>query len=212
MRFHWVNKKETSSTEIVSSAKDKWVIVGLGNPGEKYSQTRHNVGFMVINHLCRLHNIKLDQNKCQARIGDGDIEGKQVVLAKPTTFMNLSGQSVAQLCKRCRISSSQIIVIHDDVSLPVGKLRVRSQGSSGGHNGIQSIIACLGTKEWTRIRIGVGAPSKGIDMAEFVLSRFEDEEKAIIAQSIELAAITVATIISEGVSAAMNKLNGQVVG
>jgi len=201
MRFHWANKG------VVSLEKDKWVIIGLGNPGEQYSQTRHNVGFMVINHLCRLHNIKLAQNKCQARIGEGEIHEKTVILAKPTTFMNLSGKSVVELCKRCRISSSQIIVIHDDVSLPVGKIRVRSQGSSGGHNGIQSIIACLGTKEFPRIRIGIGSPSEGIDMAEFVLSRFEKEEMATMNQSIELIAMVVDTIMNDGVEVAMNKYN-----
>ncbi|MFH1898300.1 MAG: aminoacyl-tRNA hydrolase [Candidatus Desantisbacteria bacterium] len=201
MRFHWANK------EVISIAKDKWVIIGLGNPGEQYSQTRHNVGFMAINHLCRLHNIKLDQNKCQARIGEGEIHEKNVVLAKPTTFMNLSGKSVAQLCNRCRVPSSQIIIIYDDVNLPAGKIRVRSQGSSGGHNGIQSIIACLGTKEFPRIRIGIGSPSEGIDMAEFVLSRFEREEMAIMDQSIELIARVVDTIIIDGVESAMNKYN-----
>ncbi len=201
MRFHWANKG------VVSLEKDKWIIIGLGNPGEQYNQTRHNVGFMAINHLCRLHNIKLDQNKCQARIGEGEIQEKTVVLAKPTTFMNLSGKSVAELCKRYRVSSSQIIVIHDDVNLPAGKIRVRPQGSSGGHNGIQSIIACLGTKEWTRVRLGIGSPTEGTDMAEFVLSRFEKEEMVVMNQSIELTAMVVGTIISEGVESAMNKYN-----
>ncbi|MBU0701473.1 aminoacyl-tRNA hydrolase [bacterium] len=192
-------KKETALPS------DKWIIIGLGNPGERYGQTRHNVGFMVINHLCKLHNINLGQNKCQARIGEGNIEEKDVVLVKPDTFMNLSGKSIVGLCNRYRVSASQIIVIHDDVSLSIGKLRVRAQGSSGGHNGVQSIIDCLGTKEFPRIRIGIGSPMEGVDMAEFVLSRFEENEKMIIIQSIEAAAMTVSTIIVAGVVAAMNK-------
>ncbi|MDI6780974.1 MAG: aminoacyl-tRNA hydrolase [bacterium] len=183
---------------------DKWIIVGLGNPGERYSQTRHNVGFMAINHLCKLHNIKLGQNKCQARIGEGIIEEKSVVLAKPDTFMNLSGKAVIELCKRYRVPLSQTIIIHDDVSLPVGKLKVRQQGSSGGHNGVQSIIDCLGSKEFPRIRIGIGSSPEGTDMAEFVLSRFEEDEKTIITRSIELTATMTATIITAGVVAAMN--------
>ena len=189
---------------IYKASVDKWIIIGLGNPGERYGQTRHNVGFMSINHLCKLHNIKLGQNKCQARIGEGTIEEKDVVLAKPDTFMNLSGRAVVELCKRYRVPLSQIIVIHDDVSLPVGKIRVRQQGSSGGHNGVQSIIDCLGSKEFPRIRIGIGSPPEGTDMAEFVLSGFEEDEKTIITQSIELITTTVVTIMTAGIVAAMN--------
>ncbi|MFH1860024.1 MAG: aminoacyl-tRNA hydrolase [bacterium] len=199
MIFHRIYKKETTSSA------DKWIIIGLGNPGERYVHTRHNVGFMAINHLCKLHNINLGQNKCQARIGEGTIEEKDVVLAKPNTFMNLSGKSVVELCNRFRVTASQIIVIHDDVSLPIGKIRVRMQGSSGGHNGMQSIIDCIGTKEFPRIRIGIGSPMEGVDMAEFVLSRFEENEKIIITQSIEAAAMTVSTIVIAGVVVAMNK-------
>jgi PTH1 family peptidyl-tRNA hydrolase len=198
MLFNRIYKKEAAHSA------DKWIIVGLGNPGERYSWTRHNVGFMVINHLCNLYNIKLNKNKCQARIGEGTIEEKDVVLAKPDTFMNLSGRSVVELCKRYRIPLSQIIIIHDDVSLSVGKLRVRQQGSSGGHNGVQSIVDYLKTKEFPRIRIGIGSPSEGGDMAEFVLSRFEEGEKTIITQSIELTAATVVTIITDGIVSAMN--------
>lgn len=199
MLFPRIYKKEPASPA------DKWIIIGLGNPGERYGQTRHNVGFMVVNHLCKLHNIKLNQNKCQARIGEGAIEEKDVVLAKPDTFMNLSGRSVVELCKRYHVSPSQIIIIHDDVSLPVGKLRVREKGSSGGHNGVQSIIDCLRTNEFPRIRIGIGSSPEGTDMAEFVLSRFEEDEKTIITNSIELTATAVVTIITAGIVAAMNK-------
>ncbi len=211
MKKLWIKQPISNRTDfrmifprIHKTSIDKWIIVGLGNPGQKYNQTRHNVGFMVIDYLCRLHNIKPGQNKCQAMIGEGTIEEKDVVLAKPDTFMNLSGRAVVELCKRYRVPLSQIIIIHDDVSLPVGKIRVRQQGSSGGHNGVQSIIDCLGTKEFPRIRIGIGSSPEGTDMAEFVLSRFEEDEKLKITQSIELIATTVATILTAGVVAAMN--------
>lgn len=183
------------------------IIIGLGNPTQEYAGTRHNVGFSVIYNISDAYNIRVDAKKHKACIGKGMIEGEKVILAMPMTYMNLSGQSVRELVDYYKCTNEDIIVIYDDISLDVGKLRIRTKGSAGGHNGIKNIIAQLGTDVFTRIKIGVGEKPPRMDLADYVLGRFSKEEQPIIRESADRAREAVATIIREGVSNAMNKFN-----
>lgn len=183
------------------------IIVGLGNPTAQYAGTRHNVGFSVIYNISDTYNIKVDTKKHKALIGKGVIEGEKVILAMPMTYMNLSGESVRELVDYYKCDAEDIIIIYDDISLDVGKLRIRTKGSAGGHNGIKSIISHLGTQEFTRIKVGVGEKPKQMDLADYVLGRFSKEEQPVIRDSADRACQAVAMIISEGTSAAMNKFN-----
>lgn len=153
------------------------LFIGLGNPGKQYDQTRHNIGFEVIDHLSNEWNIKLDQSKFKGIYGVGYVNGEKVFLLKPLTYMNLSGESIRPLMDYFNISIEDIVVIYDDLDLPVGKLRLREKGSAGGHNGIKSSIAHLGTQEFKRIRVGVGRPTNGLSISDYVLSRFTKEEQ-----------------------------------
>lgn len=153
------------------------IIVGLGNPGSKYENTRHNVGFSYIDCLAKKHFIKMKKSECRAITGVGRIAGEEVILAKPQTFMNLSGESVQSLCKKYNCSPADVIVLFDDVSLELGKLRIRKKGSAGGHNGIKSIIYQLQSDEFPRLKIGVGAPqNEQMDLADHVLGNFSKYE------------------------------------
>jgi PTH1 family peptidyl-tRNA hydrolase len=191
------------------------LIVGLGNPGRKYEKSRHNLGFMCISYLARKYSIKMNKNQGRARTGNGTIEGSEVLLARPQTFMNNSGQSVNLLANKYHVTMEDLIVIHDDLDLPAGKIRIRCGGSSGGHKGIESIIAETGSREFCRIRIGIGHPpadrsNSGIaedDIIDFVLSGFTSEESVKIEKNIPVAAEAIASIITEGVTAAMNRFN-----
>lgn len=185
------------------------LIAGLGNPGREYHGTRHNVGFEVIELLSRKHHIAVRARRNRAVVGEGTIGGEQVVLARPQTFMNRSGEAVAGLARRYRIAPEDIIVIYDDVNLPLGKLRIRTRGSSGGHNGMKSIIGGLGSEEFPRIRIGIGGPDRR-DMIDHVLSRFKRAEGPIVREAVERAADAVETYLSEGPEAAMNRYNADV--
>lgn len=158
------------------------IIVGLGNPGSKYDDTRHNVGFSYVDCLAQKHHIKIKKLECRALTGVGRISGQEVLLAKPQTFMNLSGESVLSLCKKYNCAPADVIVLFDDVSLELGKLRIRKKGSAGGHNGIKSIIYQLQSDEFPRLKIGVGAPEhKEMDLADHVLGTFsKDELKTMI--------------------------------
>lgn len=153
------------------------IIVGLGNPGSKYEDTRHNVGFSYVDCLAQKHGIKIKKLECRALTGIGRIEGEEILLAKPQTFMNLSGESVLSLCKKYHCSASDVIVLFDDISLELGKLRIRKKGSAGGHNGIKSIIYQLQSDEFPRLKIGVGAPvHEKMDLVDHVLGTFSKEE------------------------------------
>jgi PTH1 family peptidyl-tRNA hydrolase len=182
------------------------LIVGLGNPGKEYQGTRHNVGFEVIDTLARRHGIRLRKRLCKALIGEGTIGGEHVTLAKPLTFMNLSGEAVAELAHRYRLETQDIIVITDDVNLPLGRLRIRTRGSSGGHKGLRSIIQSIGSEDFPRIRIGIGQPEQ-TNMVDFVLSRFSRSERRIVREAIERAADAVEVILAEGIEQAMNRFN-----
>ncbi|MDF2589338.1 MAG: Aminoacyl-tRNA hydrolase [Anaerocolumna sp.] len=184
-----------------------YIIIGLGNPTREYQATRHNIGFDVITRISDDFNIPLDIKKHKAICGKGMIEGEKVVLAQPQTYMNLSGESVRELLDFYKVTPSEIIVIYDDISLEVGQLRLRSKGSAGGHNGIKSIINHLGSDEFLRIKVGVGDKPKGWDLADYVLSRFNDEEQPIIRDAIKKSSEAVKSIIKDGMEPAMNLYN-----
>ena len=184
------------------------VIVGLGNPDDKYQGTRHNVGFDVIDLLAEKYNIAVDTKKHRAYIGKGIIGGQKVILAKPQTYMNLSGESVRSLVEYYKVDpETELLIIFDDISLDVGQLRIRKKGSAGGHNGIKNIIANLGTSVFQRIKVGVGEKPKGYDLADYVLGRFSKEERELIKEGFECAAEAVAMITAGEIDKAMNKYN-----
>ncbi len=191
------------------------LIVGLGNPGFLYSRNRHNVGFMCVRHLTRTYGIRFDRQQGHARTGIGNIAGNRVVLARPQTYMNASGESVSALVRRLNITPADLIIIHDDLDLPTGKIRLRLGGGSSGHKGIDSIIARLGTKDFYRVRVGIGRPEiiDGTDaekeeaVIDYVLSDFTREEKRIIDKIMPDVGQAIACLLTEGLSAAMNKFN-----
>lgn len=186
--------------------KIRTLIVGLGNPGKEYQETRHNVGFRVVELLAQRHGIELRRQRHQAVFGEGRIAGVSVLLAKPLTYMNLSGAAVAALARYHNVTPADILVICDDVALPVGRLRLRGQGSAGGHNGLRSIIDALGTTRFPRLRIGVGAPD-GRPLVDHVLGRFDRAEAEAIAVTLAEAADAVETFLRDGLEAAMNRYN-----
>lgn len=187
-----------------------YIIVGLGNPGREYAGTRHNIGFDVITRLSDDYNIPLDFKKHKALCGRGYIEGQKVLLAQPQTFMNLSGESVRELMDYYKISTEEIIIVYDDISLDVGQLRVRPKGSAGGHNGIKSIIQHMGTQEFPRVRVGVGDKPKGWDLADYVLGHFSSEEEPTVREALGRASLACKTIITDGVEEAMNQFNRKI--
>lgn len=183
-----------------------FLIVGLGNPGKEYAGTRHNIGFEAIDYIADKYNIELNRIKFKGIFGEGMINGKKVILLKPTTYMNLSGESIREVVNFYKISNEEIIVIYDDISLEVGRLRIREKGSHGGHNGIKSIIANLSSDVFPRVKIGVGGP-KG-DLVSHVLGKFSNSEIEILRESIMATAEAVVTILSRDTKEAMNKFNG----
>lgn len=183
------------------------LIVGLGNPTKEYQATRHNIGFDAITRLCDDYRIRLDAKEHKAICGRGYIGGEKVLLAQPQTYMNLSGESVRELADYYKIAVEDIIIIYDDISLDVGQLRVRPKGSAGGHNGIKSIIAHLGTQEFARIRVGVGDKPKEWDLADYVLGHFPKEEEPLIREALARVSKACECIIIDGIEAAMNEYN-----
>jgi PTH1 family peptidyl-tRNA hydrolase len=183
------------------------LIIGLGNPGKRYEGTRHNVGFEVIDLLSRDFSIPINKSKHKSHIGEGLIGESKVILIKPQTYMNLSGQAVSEVMRYYGKTPGDIIIIYDDTALPAGKLRIRKVGSSGGHNGVKDIIWQLQTDEFARVRIGVGEKPSGWELADYVLSRFKPNETDGINQAVSEAASAVESILREGVDAAMNKHN-----
>jgi PTH1 family peptidyl-tRNA hydrolase len=186
-----------------------YIIAGLGNPEKKYFGTRHNVGFQTIDALSDKYNIGLTETKFKAAFGKGRIGDNRVILVKPLTYMNLSGDAIRPLCDYFKIDSKEeLIVISDDVELDVGKIRVRPKGSAGGHNGLKSIIAQLGHSEFNRVRVGVGKKPKEWDMVDWVLGHFEGEDAVSIKEGVDTAVAAVEEIMAAGVDSAMNKYNG----
>lgn len=172
-----------------------FVIIGLGNPGLKYRNTRHNMGFRTIDKLSELLGIKISKIKFKSIFGEGEIDGAKVLLVKPQTFMNLSGECVREIVEWYKIPFSNLIVIYDDVDLPIGSIRARAKGSAGTHNGMRSVIYQLQTDEFSRVRIGVGRPDEGWDLADFVLGKFNKEEIEVIDKAIgEAADLVIETV------------------
>jgi PTH1 family peptidyl-tRNA hydrolase len=186
-----------------------FLIAGLGNPGTEYAATRHNIGFDMVTYLGDQYHIPLRSRENKAIVGKGIIGGQKVMLAQPQTFMNLSGESIRALLDYYKTDREKLIIIYDDISLPVGQVRVRPKGSAGGHNGIKNIIQHLGTEEFARIRIGVGAKPEGGDLVKHVLGRFSREEDGMIRDVFALAEEALLTIMNEDVAAAMNRVNGK---
>lgn len=185
-----------------------YIIVGLGNPGSKYNNTRHNAGFCAIDKLAEANHISVTEDKFKALIGKGIIGGEKVVLVKPQTFMNLSGESVRLVVDYFKVDEkAELIVLYDDISLAPGQLRIRKKGSAGGHNGIKNIILHLGHETFPRVKIGVGEKPAGYDLADYVLGHFNGDEKKIMDESFENAAKAVEMILSDGPDKAMNKFN-----
>ena len=183
-----------------------FLIVGLGNPGKEYDGTRHNIGFAAVDYIADKYNIELNRIKFKGVFGEGFIDGKKVILLKPTTYMNLSGESIREVINFYKISNEEVIVIYDDISLEVGRLRIREKGSHGGHNGKKSIIANLGTDVFPRVKIGVGAP-KG-NLVSHVLGKFSEDEIEILRETIKASSDAVSIMIKSDAKEAMNKLNG----
>jgi peptidyl-tRNA hydrolase, PTH1 family len=181
------------------------LIVGLGNPGRDYAGTRHNVGFEVVDVLAKRLHTRIAKRMGRALIARVNTPGGEIILMKPQTFMNLSGDAVAYLARREKIEPSEILVIYDDMALPIGRIRMRPQGSAGGHNGMKSMIARLGTDEFPRLRVGIGSARH--EAIEHVLSRFHPQEKRAIHDSIMRAADAAEAILAEGLEAAMNRFN-----
>lgn len=189
----------------MESSDKVFLIIGLGNPGKEYEKTRHNVGFDALEVIAEEYNIDINRIKFKGVYGEGKIDNEKVILLKPATYMNLSGESVIEVCQFYKIPNENIIVIYDDISFEVGRMRIRRKGSAGGHNGIKSIIQNLSSDEFTRIKIGVGEPEG--DLVKHVLGRFANEDRAKLEEVFKVVPKAVECIISNDVETAMNKFN-----
>ncbi|MCH5262898.1 MAG: aminoacyl-tRNA hydrolase [Lachnospiraceae bacterium] len=188
-----------------------YIIVGLGNPDRQYQNTRHNIGFDVIDAIADKNHITVGERKHKALIGKGFVGGQKVVLVKPQTYMNLSGESVREVIDFYKVDDkSELIVISDDISLDVGQIRIRKRGSAGGHNGLKNIILHLGHDEFHRVRMGVGEKPQGYDLVDYVLGHFPKEEREIMDESAKRAADAVEMMITDGADAAMNQYNKKI--
>ena len=188
-----------------------YVILGIGNPGKKYDRTRHNIGFIAMDYMESKYGIKINKIKHKALIGEGNIAGEKVVLVKPQTYVNLSGESLREICAFYKIAPQEVIVIHDDVSLEVGKIRIRKKGSDGGHNGIKSIIYQLKSDEFIRIKLGVGKPPENFDLADWVLGKFSKEGISHMSAAVDaVVEDAIPMILRKNLDAAMNSFNGKV--
>ena len=185
-----------------------FVIVGLGNPGKNYENTRHNVGFLALDTLAREYNIKINKIKHKALVGEGFISGQKALLVKPQTFMNLSGNSVREILEYYKVEPENLIVIYDDIDIPCGSLRVRKKGSGGTHNGMKSILYDIQSDQFPRIRIGIGKETR-MDLKDFVLGSFDKEEKKKIEEAVLNAAKAAACILDKGIEIAMGEYNAK---
>ncbi len=188
---------------------ERFLIVGLGNPGAEYELTRHNVGFMAADALVTAHRLTYDRRKkSKSKVAEGAIAGRRVLVAKPQTFMNLSGSAVQGLVAFYQIPPERILVVFDDLDLPLGTLRIRPKGGSGGHRGMSDIIQRLGTQDFPRVRFGIGRPPGRMDPAAYVLRRFSAEEQPAVEEALARVVDTVETWLTQGIDAAMNRYNG----
>ncbi len=193
---------------MLKKDNEAWLIVGLGNPGPEYAKTRHNCGFRALDILAQKLGCKVDKGKFEGLYGQTTYEGHKLFLLKPLTYMNLSGRSVLQLSAYFNIPPQRIVVIFDDISLDIGRLRIRSNGSAGGHNGIKSIISQLGSQDFPRVKVGVGAkPNPDFDLADWVLSAFSASEEKSLQAALDRAADAALCIVSQGTMEAANRFN-----
>lgn len=194
---------------ILCLLRQVMLIVGLGNPGKEYEWSRHNLGFMLIDKLAHEEGIVVGRRECSSLVGQGEIEGTRTKLVKPQTFMNLSGHAVACLLAKLNSESpvNQLVVISDDLALPLGRIRIRERGSAGGHNGLKSIIASIGTNEFVRLRIGIQPEHPISDSKRFVLDSFARSERQIVEETIEQSAKAIRTIVRDGALKAMSEFN-----
>ena len=189
------------------------LIVGLGNPGRSYAYNRHNIGFRCLNYFAKLHSIPFERRQCRARISNGKVGGSKLLLAKPQTFVNLSGEAVSCLVRKHNIPLGALLVVYDDLDLPPGKVRLRQVGGSGGHKGMKSIISALGSDNFPRIRVGIGRPQveeysdSESAIVNYVLSDFSPQEEEIIKSAIATVAEAIECFLTEGIEAAMSKFN-----
>lgn len=206
--FDLFKKIEKKDDALVGTPE--YIVAGLGNPGAKYHQTRHNAGFMVLDYIYDKFSVTGEKSKFKAHVRDGNISGKRVLFMKPDTFMNLSGDAVSEAAAFYKIPPEKIIVISDDVNLAVGRIRVRGKGSSGGQKGLENIILRMGTDEFPRIRVGVGAKPAGWGMADWVLGKIPEGDLEDLFFALGSACMALETLIRDGAQAAMGKCNGLV--
>ena len=190
-----------------SKGQEFYCIVGLGNPGRQYEETKHNVGFKVIDKLAEKNDIKVDKLKNKAFVGDGTIRNKRLLLVKPQTYMNLSGESVREIVNFYKIPQERFVVIFDDTSLPCGSVRIREKGSHGGHNGIRNIIDQMGTDQFYRIKVGIGEKPSGWDLADYVLGKFNEDDLPAMDEGMDKAVKGVELMLSRGIAEAANRVN-----
>ena len=188
-------------------AEKKWLIVGLGNPGSRYEKTRHNLGFMLIDKLAQKLQTQVKRDECRSLVGRGQIENQTIELVKPQTFMNLSGESIACFLKKPNRTTKKLIVISDDLALPLGTIRLRAKGSAGGHNGLKSMTACLKTEEFVRLRIGIEPEYQLRDVADFVLENFSKADFIKVEEVLHHSAEAIRAVVNDGVEKAMARFN-----
>lgn len=184
-----------------------YLIIGLGNPEEEYSRTRHNMGFDTINKLAEKYGIKVNKNKFNSLYGSGEIEGEKVILLKPQTYMNLSGTAIREVMNFYKLSSKDIIVIYDDLDIEPGTIKIRKKGGPGTHNGMKSVVHEIGTEDFARIRVGIGMPQYKNDLLNFILTKIPEEEYKVLENAIQKAAEAIGEIIKKGIDSAMNQYN-----
>jgi PTH1 family peptidyl-tRNA hydrolase len=202
---------ENAAQSWPQSWPQSWLLIaGLGNPGREYAKNRHNVGFHCLEYLAEAHHLVFDTKKLKAELATGPIAGRRVVLVKPQTFVNLSGEAVGAVARFFKIPPNDVLVIYDDLDLPQGTIRLRPRGGSGGHNGIKSIIEHLGTQDFARLRVGIGRPPGRMEPKDYVLQDFGPAERQGMQQVYEQVSAAVEAFIGEGISAAMNRFNGTV--
>lgn len=194
----------------VTAQREVWLVVGLGNPGDRYQNTKHNVGFDVLDLLSEKHSIKINKIKFKALYGEGEICGQKVVLLKPQTFMNLSGESLSAAKSWYKVPEERIIVIFDDIDISLGELRIKRNGSAGSHNGMKSVVYQLGTDQFPRVKIGIGPKPQGWDLANYVLSKFTANEQELIGKCQQAAVSAVEEILRSNLDTAMNQYNRKV--
>jgi len=188
--------------------KDRFrLIVGLGNPGERYRLTRHNIGFAVVDRLAHRHRILLNKRRFGAVYGLGRVDGRSVILAKPMTFMNLSGRAVRNLARFFDLDTKDVLVIHDDIDLVFGRIKIKQKGGDGGHNGLKSLIEAFGSNVFARVRIGIGRPDTKQEVKEYVLNRFDTQQQGVLDEVITMAQDAVETILLKGLAEGMNRFS-----